>query len=159
MPPQVAHLNPQAALAALLGEDTARFTKPLRFFIDGYNVMLRRYGEGRKKRDDFQKDFQEFLRGTAGLRKRMGEDCEMVVFLDGDETATKTSIYDSRLQIRYSGGAGSHRADYQIVSCMELAMKTGGAERLIVVSNDKEIREAAINARADLLTTEEFSEL
>lgn len=124
-----AHFD-QALLAA---EDLKAIPEGGRLEIwDGWNLIL-----GAKKRAVSR---EELIAQAHNRVAKAGSGLKIWIVFDGKDE--RVSSVDGGVRVSYSGGVGAHRADRFICDFVRMAAYLGLAERLSVVTDDRDFRRA-----------------
>lgn len=121
------------SLALMAAVDFALLPHDGRFIIvDGWNIVL---GDGRRKKRN-PKRIVEIARRHLAIHKA---DFIWIVWDGQDEGGWQ----DGRLRVSWTGGTGKQRADRFICDFIRMARWRGLAERLRILTSDKELKKSA----------------
>jgi predicted RNA-binding protein with PIN domain len=126
-----------------MGRDARRYDGPVRWLVDGYNVIRRSADLSSAERQSLEAGRAALCRALAGVARATGD--QFTVVFDGAR----------------GGGAGSGGPGVRVIfssaretadSVLARLARDGGA----VVSNDGEVRRAAVRAGAIAVSTDQF---
>jgi hypothetical protein len=133
--------------------------RALLIMVDGHNVL---YG----LEDLYREEFVDGHPGPAARHKLAqamvrlvkGQDkAEVILYFDGPNHTSEG--ISSNVRVEYSGGTGKNRADHRIAMDLQFKRMQAQGKKVFVVSDDREVREEALQHGARYVPVGEFAVL